>query len=370
MVFLFGFSFGIAVGTVSLIRNIHHLRALAIRNSLFTQTRLHEAIERLGFVQADPIRSPATAQDLILRQRVKNYRVGDLDKKYSSLNLEEDYLYAYGFLPEHNWQLLHPRKSDALSLVEKKVLSVVRKYGAMHPRELESHCGNERVINAWGGYSKATTYALEHLHRRGLLRVVRREKGIRIYEANTKVRTSLSPDERGVRLVKLVADIFAPAPLKNLQSLRFSKPESCNVRQVISELVACGDFKIVEVDSTKYVLPSHMKEANGDDLEPPRIVRFLAPFDPLVWDRNRFELFWNWCYRFEAYTPIAKRVRGYYSLPLLWRDDIIGWANVRNIDGQLDVETGFVGKQPRDPTFKSELAKEIERMKYFLRIRE
>ena len=57
-------------------------------------------------------------------------------------------------------------------------------------------------------------------------------------------------------------------------------------------------------------------------------MRLLAPFDPVVWDRRRFELFWGWAYRFEAYTPAPKRKLGYYALPLLWRDRVIGWANV------------------------------------------
>ena len=57
-------------------------------------------------------------------------------------------------------------------------------------------------------------------------------------------------------------------------------------------------------------------------------VRLFAPFDPVVWDRRRFEMFWGWPYRFEAYTPAPKRVRGYYALPLLWRDEVIGWGNV------------------------------------------
>ena len=48
------------------------------------------------------------------------------------------------------------------------------------------------------------------------------------------------------------------------------------------------------------------------------------PFDPVVHDRTRFELLWGWTYRFEAYTPAPKRKRGYYALPLLWRDRAIG----------------------------------------------
>jgi hypothetical protein len=79
---------------------------------------------------------------------------------------------------------------------------------------------------------------------------------------------------------------------------------------------------------------------------PPDRVRLLAPFDPLVWDRRRFELFWEWPYRFEAYTPVKKRKLGYYALPLAWRDRVIGWANASMKDGALDVQ---FGPRPRIP---------------------
>src|SRR5256885_12596249 len=56
--------------------------------------------------------------------------------------------------------------------------------------------------------------------------------------------------------------------------------------------------------------------------------RLLAPFDPVVRDRTRFEMLWGWVYRFEAYTPAPKRKLGYYAMPLLWRDRVIGWGNL------------------------------------------
>ena len=95
-------------------------------------------------------------------------------------------------------------------------------------------------------------------------------------------------------------------------------------------------------------------------------MRFLAPFDPLVWDRRRFEHFWQWPYRFEAYTPVAKRVRGYYAMPMLWRHHIIGWANASVIEGRLDVDVGFVEKRPREKDFRTELDTEIARLERFL----
>ena len=75
------------------------LRRYAVARSLFPPTTLKRAIERLGFVQADPIRAPARAQDLTLRHRVNGYRAGDLERRYTSLGIEEDFFVNYGFVP-------------------------------------------------------------------------------------------------------------------------------------------------------------------------------------------------------------------------------------------------------------------------------
>src|SRR3954454_6106641 len=91
------------------------LRRFAVARSLFPPTTLRRALKRFGFVQADPIRAPARAQDLILRHRVKGYRAGDLERDYATLDIEEDLLYAYGFLPRSIWQLLHPRNLRGMS---------------------------------------------------------------------------------------------------------------------------------------------------------------------------------------------------------------------------------------------------------------
>ena len=93
----------------------------------------------------------------------------------------------------------------------------------------------------------------------------------------------------------------------------------------------------------------------------------LAPFDPVVWDRRRFEQLWGWAYRFEAYTPEAKRTFGYYALPLLWRDQVIGWANVRTAGGEVAAQCGYVASRaPRDRGFRTALEAELEAMRAFL----
>ena len=77
-------------------------------------------------------------------------------------------------------------------------------------------------------------------------------------------------------------------------------------------------------------------------------MRLLTPFDPIVWDRRRFEIFWDWAYRFEAYTPAAKRKLGYYALPLLWHERVIGWGNAVATPSGLGCSFGYVGgRAPR-----------------------
>ncbi len=345
---------------------ISRLRRDAIRRSFFTPASLKKAIVRMGFVQADPIRSPARAQDLILRHRVTNYCAGDLERRYETLDIEEDFLYAYGFLPRHHWRLLHPRNRSGLTDLDRRVLQLVISEGPLHPRELEQHLGSERAVNAWGGYSKATTRALEKLHYHGLLRVARRENGIRVYENAVVQEQSHSPGERLKQLVLLLAAIFAPTSFSGLKQvmrfLRHAAPELERGSSIINPLLRSGELESSSVEGVEYVWPAGKILA----AEPPETVRFLAPFDPLIWDRTRFELFWNWRYRFEAYTPASKRRLGYYAMPVLWRDLIIGWANVSCKNGQMDVKLGFVEKRPVEKKFRSELEAETERMRQFL----
>ncbi|MDH4053458.1 MAG: winged helix DNA-binding domain-containing protein, partial [Rubrivivax sp.] len=76
--------------------SLDQLRRFAVARTLFAPTTLPRAIARLGFVQADPIRAPARAQDLTLRHRVRDYRAGDLERRYPRLGIDEDFFVNYG----------------------------------------------------------------------------------------------------------------------------------------------------------------------------------------------------------------------------------------------------------------------------------
>ena len=129
---------------------LQDLRRYAIARSLFTPTTLPKAIAKLGFVQADPIRAPARAQDLTLRHRVANYRAGDLERRYPRLGLEEDFFVNYGFLPRALHALMHPRTArhawtKARWRQAQAVLDFVRLNGVVHPREVDEHLAHGKV---------------------------------------------------------------------------------------------------------------------------------------------------------------------------------------------------------------------------------
>ena len=389
---------------------------MAVAQSLFPPTTLKRALYKLGFVQADPIRAPARAQDLILRHRVKDYHAGDLERRYSKLGVEEDFFINYGFVTSAIHALMHPRlaampkpgeqykdptriswPAERMKKAE-AILEFIRERGSAHPREVDDHFSHGSVRNYWGGSSNASTHLLDAMHYSGLLRVMRREDGIRIYAArehavarpsvqesrlissadiqamkpHQRLRLAVqTPSDDDVRraidnLVDVAVRIYAPLPSASLSSvvnrLRFAVPQWHNelksalqrVRQRLSH---------AQLDRIDWYWPGTSDPARDS---PEDAVRLLTPFDPLVWDRARFELLWGWTYRFEAYTPVAKRKRGYYALPILWRNHVIGWANLSVKNGVLTSEFGYIKSPPRDRIYNRELSAELSRMRTFL----
>ncbi|MDF1504093.1 crosslink repair DNA glycosylase YcaQ family protein, partial [Roseisolibacter sp. H3M3-2] len=195
------------------------MRAHLARRLFAERGDLAATVARLGFVQADPIRAPARAQDLILRHRVPRYRAGDLERRYPALGLDEDFVYAYGFVPPATRALLHPRPGAvAPEGLAREVLAHVRRAGPTHPRALEAAFGATRETNWWGGQSRATTCALEWLQHHGWLRVTRREGGVRVYEAaGAAAGDALAADERWRRLALVVARLLGPLPAASLR---------------------------------------------------------------------------------------------------------------------------------------------------------
>lgn len=350
------------------------LRRYAVARTLFTPTTLAKAITRLGFVQADPIRAPARAQDLTLRHRAKGYRAGDLERRYAALGIEEDFFVNYGFLPSATQALMHPRTPNTVLTTERRqqmdaVLAFVQAHGVVHPRAVDAHFAHGKSRNWFGGSSNASTQLLDDMHYRGLLRIAGRASGVRTYAARIAPPELPDPQTAMDALVDVIVHKYAPLPERSLgeliSHLRGGAPQWAHLRR---EALARAKERLASatIDGQTYYWPA-TENPTSRRHAPHEAVRLLAPFDPLVWDRRRFEHLWGWAYRFEAYTPAPKRVRGYYALPLLWREQVIGWGNVSVQEGQMQAALGYVaGTPPREAAFRQSLEVELENLRGFL----
>jgi len=354
---------------------LRDLRRFAVSRSLFPPMTLGDAIGRLGFVQADPIRAPARAQDLTLRHRVSGYRSGDLERGYALLDVEEDVFINYGYVPRNVQALMHPRTVAARPAAprnsrERELLTYIAERGEVHPREVDLHFSHGTVRNYWGGSSRATTHLLESLHYRGLVRVARRDQGIRIYTVREHAAASAGAAARRAQidaLVDVLVRAYAPLPRASLSAiisrLRYAVPQRRGELKGALQR-ALGRLAHARVENVDWYWPA---EEHWPRDAPDLGVRLLTPFDPVVWDRRRFELLWGWSYRFEAYTPVPARKLGYYALPVLWRDEVIGWGNLTVKSGELRSEFGYVkSRPPRDRQFARQLEEELDRMRAFL----
>ena len=170
-------------------------------------------------------------------------------------------------------------------------------------------------------------------------------------------------------LVDLVVAKYAPLPLATLGQLVsrvfIGAPQWQSDR---GKALARAKARLAraKLNGTDWFWPADEDPASRRHRVPER-VHLLAPFDPVAWDRRRFEHFWGWAYRFEAYTPAPKRQLGYYALPLLWRDQMIGWANASVQQGRLQLDCGYVkGRAPREAAFRQALDEERQRLADFL----
>jgi uncharacterized protein YcaQ len=352
------------------------LRRYAIARTLFKPTTLPKAIARLGFVQADPIRAPARAQDLTLRHRVLDYRAGDLERRYARLGIEEDFFVNYGFMPQATHRLMHPRTARSVWTPARRVLALavlefVREHGVVHPRVVDAHFAHGKARNWFGGSGNASTQLLDEMHYRGLVRIARREGGVRLYASREDHAPAPDPAAAFDALLDVVVHKYAPLPgasLGQLASLLVRGAPQWGGDRNAALKRAKARLASARVGGVDWYWPAAENPASKRHA-PRDEVRLLAPFDPVVWDRRRFELMWGWAYRFEAYTPAPKRVRGYYALPLLWREQVIGWGNLSVVDGELISAFGYQsGRAPREPAFRSALDDELTRLRTFLRL--
>ena len=235
------------------------------------------------------------------------------------------------------------------------------------PADVDAALDHGSVKNWFGGNSRLSTELLDGLHYRGHLDVVRRDSGTRCYALAAPWQPAGDPQAAMDAMADALVQKYAPLPAGSLSTLISMLASAAHQWQGLRKTTlarAKARLAHTRLDGTDWYWPA--EETPGSGWRIPSKLRLLAPFDPVVWDRRRFEQLWGWAYRFEAYTPAAKRVRGHYALPLLWRDQVIGWGNLKIVKGRLQHELGFVERRPKDLAFERALEAELASMAEFL----
>ena len=277
-------------------------RRIAVRAQLLdgSATGVLDTVRHLGFLQIDPISTVAPPQYLVLWSRLGPYDRTELDRLLLQRMLYEWDAFIW---PREDLPLIQarmrerwgPRKRDQWargflqeqSALRRYVLRELKERGPLPSRALEHTEArfNERTV--WWGTRAQLMWMLELLHQRGRIAVAGREGTHRLWDLAERV----YPKSETVP---------AAAARRARADKRF---RSLGVKLERGRLLAHPD-----ADS----------RAVGNR------VTFLSPFDRLVHDRARAEAIWGVYYRLEMYVPKAKREYGYYVLPILRGDDIVG----------------------------------------------
>ena len=298
-------------------------------------------VRRLGFLQLDPIATVAPAHQLVLWSRLGSFDPAQLDRLlWVERKLFEwnAFIWPIESLPLVRARMRRHRRANTLArerwtrnFLERNagfrryVLRELGQRGPLLGRELEDRGGGRGRSHRWYG-SRQVGLMLETLHRRGELAVVGRKSGQRLW---------------------------------HLAERWYPETETVPLREA-ERIFAEQRFRALGVRLEKGEWQAHpdVSDAPVQDR-----VTLLSPFDRLVHDRDRAEGLFDFRYRLEMYVPPAKREYGYYVLPLLVGDRLVGraeprfdrktrklellgaWGETSRLDEALDKLAAFLGAE-------------------------
>jgi uncharacterized protein YcaQ len=289
--------------------SLEQARRIAVRAQLLdgSASGVLDTVRRLGSLQLDPIATVATPQHLVLFSRLGSYDTAELDRLlWVDRKLFEwnAFIYPIEALPliralmrrsrraaTHSWDRRRKEFLRQNAGFRRYVLRELERRGALLSRELEDRAAERRGEHRWFG-RRQVAQMLEALHRIGQVAVVGRRSGQRVW---------------------------------GLAEGWYPETETVSVREA-ERTLAEQRFRSLGVRLLKGEWHAH---PDVSDEPVPNRVTVLSPFDRLVHDRDRTEALFGFRYRLEMYVPAAKREYGYYVLPLLSGDGLVGRVEPR-----------------------------------------
>lgn len=342
-------------------------RRLAVRRQLLDRARLPEgkegaarAVEHLGYVQIDTISVVQRAHHHTLWNRVPGYDPAHLDELQSKDRRVFEYWgHAASFLPMTDYRFYKPMMTDYVRFdpvsekydpddrksnwihTNKRLLDMVinriAKQGPLAAADFPDVREGKR--DSWWDWKPAKT-ALEVQFWMGNLMVTERRKFQRVYDLTERVlpkgTDTRTPDAAEVArfAVRRALNAHGVASRNEIQG-HLSIGRMVDIDSALAELV--GAREVVEIraagarDGELYALAESLSAPAG---RARAALHLLSPFDNLIIQRPRTERVFGFSYQMECYKPAAKRIHGYFVLPILWGADLIG-----RLDAKADRKT-------------------------------
>src|SRR5712675_3228205 len=343
------------------------------------------AVEHLGYVQIDTINVIARCHHHILWNRIPAYRRADLRQAQSvDKSVFEYWTHALSYVPARDFRFFLPAMKEhkreghrwytsVTPADTRKVMRLLRRDGALTIRDIEDDVLTEKE-HLWQS-RKPSKRALQLAFYTGAVTISERNGMLKTYQlmerhfgwdrppkpASASEATAYLLD-RGLRaqgVVSLDSICHLDAP---------SKPA---VRRLIEARVRRKELVPIAIEGAgkqeHWASPEALESAGEGT---PGLVHILSPFDPLIIQRKRTELFFGYCHRFEAYVPKQKRLFGYFALPVLVGDEIVGAIELKT-DRQnrklLMQKWSWVGKGARGTRkdLKRRIEEELDRFERF-----
>jgi uncharacterized protein YcaQ len=342
---------------------------------------LRKVLDQIGLIQIDAVNVLVRSQELPLFARLGPHprsliadatEAGELFEYWvheaSHVPVQHYHLHRWRMTGEHDWGTFARLRDRRPGFVD-EVLERVRDGGPVSSGEFNARVGPK---GAWWDWDDAKI-ALEHLFFTGQVAGRRRPNDFaRIYDLSERwipdhALSRAVPTEAEARkeLLVLAAKHHGVGTLNDLTDYHRQKNAPC--RPLVNELVDDGSLLEVEVQGWKQ--PAYLHP----DARRPRRVNgraLLSPFDSLVFNRERTERVFGFHYRIEIYVPQPKRIYGYYVLPFLLGDELVGRVDLKSDrqNSALLVQGAYAEPGVPDQVIVPELADELRLMAQWLEL--
>jgi uncharacterized protein len=308
-----------------------------------TMRTLGRTLARTGVLQVDSVNVLQRAHYMPLWSRMGAYDVGLLTRaaERRPRRLVEYWAHVQALMPVELWPVMQHRMAayraergkwgmTARPELEQEVIAEVRELGASTARDLDD--GLPRVKVHWGWNWSETRKVLDYLYMSGQLAIAGRNSQFevmydlpeRVLPAQVLAQPTPSVEDANRHLVRLAARSHGVGTLQCFRD--YYRMPAKAAQAAVAELVEEGELVPVAIDGWKRAGYLHR------DARVPRRVRaraLLSPFDPVVWERERAEKLFGFHYRIEIYTPAPRRQYGYYVLPFLLGDELVGRVDLK-----------------------------------------